>query len=255
MTMKFPSEYLYEQALQQKSDVQPHLTLLRHYCGSANDVVELGFRSGVSTAALLAARPISLCIIDWDRPPFEIDRARLEELREAGEVQGTDVKFERSDSLSDEVLRHSDVLFIDTWHTYEHLMLELMHWSDFVERYILIHDTDEPGCPGMFNAVEDFILDNPHWEILLRSRERPGLTVLKRLGDQLCFNYSKVFKMLLRDVVKSQKDLYYKEVSCNESCNPEWRDYVIAMQKRFSDAARWPKTNSGRGATQMVSGL
>jgi hypothetical protein len=52
-----------------------------------------------------------------------------------------------------------------------------------VKRYILIHDTEEPTCPGMFPAVEDYLLDNPQWELERREKTRPGLTVLKRISD------------------------------------------------------------------------
>lgn len=258
------SQLIYEKFLfdfDANSDIRPHLALLNNYADGCSTIVELGFRGGVSTSALMAGNPEKLTIIDWDKPPFEIDRERLESIKADGESQGTVVEFESRDSLEKKI-PECELLFLDTFHTYEHLFLELILHSDSVTKFLAIHDTHEPACPGMMCAVEDFLLDNPHWEINIGSNRRPGMVVLCRkwttrkiehseeyhefvldYSKDKVFRYSKAFVATLQAEVRAQKEMYYKEICSGGSCNQEWRDYTRAMQHRFSDAERWPLSN------------
>ena len=256
-------ESLYQQALNQDSDINKHLPVLKKYAYGCDRVLEFGFRKGVSALGLLAAEPKYMLSIDWDKAPFEIDFFML---REYTNIAKTKLEYERHDTLDVQAVcsvrgkESFGLLFIDTFHTYEHLFLELIYYSDSINKYILIHDTEEFSCPGMFNAVEDFLIDNPQWRLKERIREKPGITVLERvisLGTDLSlkgfsFHYSTVFLANLQAEVAVQKDMYYDSIGANGSTNPDWKDYMMKMAYRFKNSSRWPDTNKKIGATEFA---
>ncbi len=65
---------IYQEYISQPSDIQQHLPVLKFYAEKSESIIELGFRGGVSTSALMAGKPKRLTIVDWDKPPFKIDR-------------------------------------------------------------------------------------------------------------------------------------------------------------------------------------
>lgn len=96
----------------------------------------------------------------------------------------------------------TDMLFIDSWHTYCHLTYELEKFSPKVRKYIAIHDTSEPWGDqdepiylqiypkypshidktkrGLRPAVEDFLKSPPEWGLKVRHLNNHGFTVLMR---------------------------------------------------------------------------
>lgn len=242
-------EETYQKFLAIPSDIQNHLPILRAYAENSESIVELGFRGGVSTSALVAGKPKRLMIVDWDKEPYRINRERLDEIIQSGEEQGMTVTFTSADSLSVDIPL-CDMMFLDTFHTYEHLYLELIKHTPKVSKYLLIHDTDEPICPGMFCAIEDFLMSNSYWRLADRYTDRPGLTVLERIVP--CFdpsieslNLRRNSELLygLTSEVEHQKQLYYKTISEAGSVDNDWLDYVRDQIIRFQDKKRWPIAN------------
>jgi cephalosporin hydroxylase len=142
--------------LTQPSDIQAHLGLL--YSLARGNVVELGTRSGVSTAALLAGvekRGGHVWSVDID------DCAHLY----AGHPQWT---FRQGDSTDGATLdrwwsEHPqpksgciDLLLIDTEHTVEQVTAELGLWSAYMEpgSHICLHDPET--FPGVRRAITTF---------------------------------------------------------------------------------------------------
>lgn len=147
----------YMQAYHTQSDIQHHIGLL--YSLARGNVLELGTRGGVSTAALLAgveARGGHLYSIDID------DCSHLFEHPQWTFVQGSSVDEETPRRLYEIVggggvpSRGFDLLFIDTIHTYEHVLAELELWARTVVMggHILLHDPET--FPGVRRAVRDF---------------------------------------------------------------------------------------------------
>ena len=95
-----------------------------------------------------------------------------------------------------------EMLFIDGLHTYCHLTYQLMKFSPKVLKYIAMHDTSIPWgyvddtdyqgdyseYPPSFNrtkkglspAVDDFLANNPGWELQEKRFNNHGFTVLRR---------------------------------------------------------------------------
>lgn len=241
-------ELMYEEALAIDSDVREHLPILRSFAERSQTIVELGFRLGISASALMAGEPRKLTIVDWNLFPYEVHQERLDQFRMVGLEQDTEVEFWESDSLSVR-LPNTDMMFLDTFHTYEHLFLELIRHADSIKKYIFIHDTDDPTCPGMFNAIEDFLMDNKQWRMELRLRKRPGLVLLERLDNRPTFNYGMAFFATLHDEVKRQKEIYYQHI------HPAWPDYLKIQTKRFANYNRWPLSNQSMSATELMTSV
>lgn len=170
--------------LGRSSDIQQHLGLLR---GLAMDyevdqVVELGFRTGVSTSAFLAA-DVKVHSIDISPKACRPHVQRL-----AHEYPDTFV-FKGGDSRETRI-PDCDLLFIDTDHTYATTLAELERHESKVSRWIVLHDTvsfgrkdRSPGDgKGVLTAIEEFLLHfyGNDWRLHLHLPNNNGLTILKR---------------------------------------------------------------------------
>ena len=134
------------------SDIQHHLPLL--YSLAKGAIVELGTRSGVSTAAFLAGVEKRGGFV-WS---VDIDPACAKLY--AGHPQWAFTQVDsRDEAFAAMVLKERgpiDVLFIDTEHTLEMAAAELALWGDHVRPggVILMHDPET--FPGVRRAAEEF---------------------------------------------------------------------------------------------------
>ena len=88
----------------------------------------------------------------------------------------------------------TDLLFIDTWHCYEQLRLELRRHASKVKKYIAFHDTQtygtrseefmgRVGSNGLLPAIIHFLIDTPNeWKFKIHRTNNNGLTVLERIS-------------------------------------------------------------------------
>lgn len=87
-----------------------------------------------------------------------------------------DFKTHEGDTSTCPVIDETDVLNIDSLHTYEHCKKELARHGHRVKKYIIFHDTT--ARPGLFKALSEFMV--PDWEIVTRSEINVGYTLIKR---------------------------------------------------------------------------
>jgi len=164
------------------SDIYEHLPTLRKYATECEHITEMGVRGVVSTWSFLDAHPKRLVSID-------IVDVAIGEARRLATDAGVSFTFIQADTGSPNlVIEETDLLFIDTWHVYEHLTKELALHSDRVKKYIIMHDTtifgekgESEGHVGLWPAVEEFIARNKNWTIKERYTNNNGLTVLERV--------------------------------------------------------------------------
>lgn len=144
----------YMQYLHTPSDIQHHLPLL--YSLARGNVVELGTRTGVSTAALLAgveARGGRVWSVDLDdcgalfagHPQWTFIRGDSRDYETTIKVTITSVDW---DGI--------DLLLIDSEHVYEITQAELVMWERLMKpgARILLHDIET--FPGVRRAVAEF---------------------------------------------------------------------------------------------------
>lgn len=128
------------------SDIVGHLPYLWERALQASVAIELGVRSGESTAALLAALEASgghLWSVDIDPPQVP---AEWHDSPAWSVIQGDDIDPVVIDQCPAEI----DLLFIDTSHRYGHTFTELAVYGPRVRPggVILLHDTDLEVAPG-----------------------------------------------------------------------------------------------------------
>jgi tetratricopeptide (TPR) repeat protein len=169
-------EALYRLACLTPSDVNEHVPTLYALARECGHVTEFGTRTGVSTVALLYARPGKLVCYDKVRFP-QVDVLQ----RLAGP---TAFEFRQQDVLEAEI-EETDLLFIDTWHVQEQLRAELRRHAGKVRRYVVLHDTttyaeegESPGHRGLWPAVEEFLALGT-FRLKERYANNNGLTVLE----------------------------------------------------------------------------
>jgi predicted O-methyltransferase YrrM len=144
-------------------DISEHLPILSMLITEfeLKEIVELGTRAGNSSLTLLAAaKPIGGKVLSMDIQPCELAQERI-----ASAGLKDCWTFRQADDLNvldSEIPEAIDLLFIDTWHTYNQLTAELKKYTPHLRRgsWIAIHDY--VSFPGMTRAVRDFVASRPH---------------------------------------------------------------------------------------------
>lgn len=173
---------IYEEKCAVPSDINEHLPTLKDYASKCQTVTEFGVRSIVSTWALIAGRPRQVTSYDLNSPG---DKA-LREVRQIAQYAGVLFVFYQVDVLKTEIAS-TDLLFIDTYHTYTQLRAELERHAKWVRRWIILHDTETFGEKGEANeenglnyAIREFVKLNDAWHYRDIFTNNNGLTILQR---------------------------------------------------------------------------
>ena len=130
---------LYDRARSTPSDFWEHVEFISDLTvyREAKVVIELGTRSGVSTAGWLHG----LAQTDGQLWSVDIDpRPDLPDIRSWRFVQGDDLSTDVYNSLPEQ----ADIVFIDTSHDYTHTLneLNLYRWKLWAGGCIVLHDTE-----------------------------------------------------------------------------------------------------------------
>lgn len=177
-------------------DIHEHMPVLKAYGEQCESITEMGVRGGASTLALIMAEPKSLISYDI-HSTREIENI----MRFSEEAIGH--QFIVADCLTVDI-EPTDLLFIDTLHTYNQLTAELNRHEAQVEKFIILHDTTtfarvDEGIyghasdliknqvvtkRGLRTAMEDFLEENKNWEIFEDLTNNNGLTILRRVGRE-----------------------------------------------------------------------
>ena len=192
----------YLRACETPSDIYEHLPTLHSLAKECSSVVEIGVRTMVSSWGILfglSENPSlsrSYLGIDLEYPPDSI----FHFARQLAQKQNIDFQFWQKNDLFINDFPHTELLFIDSLHTYCHLSYELDAFSPKVSKYIAIHDTswgeidesyfgDYSEYPpnidrtkrGLWLAVIDFLQCHPEWALHKRYENNYGFTILRRI--------------------------------------------------------------------------
>jgi cephalosporin hydroxylase len=179
------------------SDINEHLPTLKLYASECKTVTEMGVRFACSTWAFIEAKPKNLTCIDIDYSSFEPSDKYV---RLMCDNYGINFNWITGDSLKLD-MENTDLLFIDTLHTYKQLLGELNRYESKVSKYIILHDTttfghrnediyehssdiiknEEVSKFGLIPAMDDFLLTNKSWVRKEVYSNNNGLTILKRI--------------------------------------------------------------------------
>lgn len=172
-------EYLF--ACNTGGDIFQHLPVLKNYADRCDSVTEFGVRWGISSRAFLFSDAQRIRMYDLTLDPTVVG------LVEFCQSHGRDVIYHQADTLALEI-DHTDMLFVDTLHTYQQLLAELDRHSIKAAKYMAFHDTftfgtkDEGdwGGPGLLTALVEWLAANPSWQVDYHTYTNNGLTVLRR---------------------------------------------------------------------------
>jgi len=179
---------IYNNLCNEKSDINEHLPTLKKYAEKCDHITEMGVRSVVSTWAFLLGRPKYLKSIDIAYHP------NIEIAKKLAEEEKINFEFLLQDTTNNSI-ENTDLLFIDTLHTYKQLKTELNLHGKNVNKYIVFHDTEifknidqeqydgqpkEHLGPGLWKAIQEFIAANPEWSVLEHFSKNNGLTVISK---------------------------------------------------------------------------
>jgi methyltransferase family protein len=173
-------EDLFSRAARNISDINEHLPRMRQLGETCQHITEFGVRAGVSTVAWLAAHPKVLVCYDIQK------HAEVDQLAALAADTGVSFTFHLQNVLEASIAP-TDLLFIDTLHTYDQLKQELARHSDKARKYIVLHDTEHFGTTGelptrgLWPAVAAFLAANSTWRLLEKHPNNNGLTVLARM--------------------------------------------------------------------------
>lgn len=174
----------YTRAATTPSDIHEHLPVLLELAKECNHITEMGVRTGMSTRAFLMS---NADLISYD---IVLDQNVMSLVEEA-KGSGKSAEYIKADVLEIDI-EETDLLFIDTWHSYDQLKQELALHANKSRKYIAFHDTNTYGLKneggdtggisqGLLPAIIEFLIDNPHWKFKKFLTNNNGLTVLERL--------------------------------------------------------------------------
>ena len=112
----------------------------------------------------------------------------LAEVERLAATEGIEFEFILADDRKI-TLPFTDLLFIDTWHVYDQLVLELDRHAGKARKFIILHDTETfgmtgeaPGHKGLKPALDEFLASHEgrHWFVLEEFHNCNGLMVLER---------------------------------------------------------------------------
>ncbi len=165
---------MFEEVCNTPSDNNEHCPTLHSLAKECNRITEFGVMFGRSTVSFLSARPKSLISYDIKK---QDNIGHIETLASAEKIP---FSFNLEDSRTI-VIDDTDLLYIDTEHTYEQLRVELFRHGNKAQKYIILHDT--AAFPEMCKAIDEF-LEQGIFQIKEVFVNNNGLTVLERIDGK-----------------------------------------------------------------------
>lgn len=158
------------------SDISAHLPFLEFLARQCNHITEFGARYCYSTCAFIKGcrgKVVSYDIQNY--PPIE----ELKNMKLPCKWE-----FIQADTSKLESIEETDLLFIDTLHTYNQVKKELLHVNK-VKKYLGFHDTysqgkfslDVPNEPGIIQAILEL---PPEWKLVYNVDFNHGLSIYQR---------------------------------------------------------------------------
>ena len=180
-------------------NIREHLDDLTEEASKYDTIVELGRQNMCSTLALLLGKPKKFITVDVDEPSQRWFY-RKDIAENYCEALGIEYEYRIADTLKMEPIK-CEMMFIDTFHSYEQLYRELNIYNNDVSNTIVMHDTvsfgqiDEPSSAiktelldkrfinkaGLANALDDFLKENSHWTKSRIETKNNGMSYIIRI--------------------------------------------------------------------------
>lgn len=160
-----------------ESDINEHLETLKNLAEECDHITEMGVRSIVSTWAFAEGLKSGARLVAIDIKHPNDYGGDLAAFTKFCNEKGINFEFILGDTTKIEI-QETDLLFIDTLHTYEQLKKEFILHADKARKYIALHDT--VSCAHeLIPAIDELVKDGV-WSIHMKFDNNNGLMVLKR---------------------------------------------------------------------------
>ena len=160
-------------ACKESSDINEHLPTLLRIASKCESVIEFGVRYGLSSTALIAARPKSL--ISYD---ITLSKEAIQ-IFEAGKEEGVQCNLYEKNT-HEITIPPVDFLFIDSDHTYSCLSTELRLHGDKPLKFIAFHDTVS-YAGELVPAIQEFLNKHLNWTVYEEYTNNNGLLIISRV--------------------------------------------------------------------------
>ena len=154
-------------------DSPERIELISKLAKGCMHITEFGVYSGCSTLAFMLANPKELISYDITDKFFET-KDLLNLIAKKNKIN---YRFNLASSLEVDI-DETDMLFIDTTHSYENTKTELGRHHSKVKKHILLHDYN--SFQGVQKAVDEFLLSNKNFKISYLDLFDDGMIMLSR---------------------------------------------------------------------------
>lgn len=165
--------------VQKPRDMDQHLHTLEEYASKCQHVTDISIRRE-SIVALLASSAKTVRSYNPE----------IEPVSDYCLAQHADSSRWTGDPSTVKEIEPTELLFLNTRHTYSQVYQELVTFAPKISKYIILHNTKifaekgEDGQRGILAAVRDFLRKNPQWSVIFHTNEQYGLTILTQLDSE-----------------------------------------------------------------------
>lgn len=154
------------------SDMSAHMPLLMFLAKECNHITEFGTRECYSTSAFIAS--CKGIVVSYDIN-INNDIIILQNLELPCQW-----KFYQQSTIDPNLqIEQTDILLIDTDHTYVQVKEELKLHASRINKYIIFHDTY--SFPEIVPAIIEFLNTNINWKIVYNVQFNHGLIIIEKL--------------------------------------------------------------------------
>jgi len=228
----------YERCTRLQTDIVDHLPILQKYANECDHITELGVCCAIGSTVAFLNSKAKLISYDIARNPH-MDRL-LGICKESNKEWILNI----ADTLQIDI-EETDLLFVDTLHTYDQVTKEL-RFADKVKKYIIFHDTE---LTDVIRAITDFMnlhkeewvvedsFDNCHGLMILR---RSGIESIK-LGKTTTNGMNNIIEFINDSSKDDQKQDYI--IASGYYANKEDKDKVDFFDTWWDNTMKYTKTD------------
>ena len=175
----FQKEYEKALAGEYGRDLYEHLPWLIEYASKCSHVTEFGVGWGESTRGFLSCDVI---LHSYEIKPWGVILDLFKRCEEVGKAA-----YLHIGDILKQTIDETDLLLIDTYHSYDQLKQELNLHASKVRKYIFFHDTTLNGIvgtggeEGLWKAINEFLEQNSEWKLVEERTNCNGMTLIERV--------------------------------------------------------------------------
>lgn len=153
-----------------------YLDAISRYSSEIESYREIGTWQGASTSRILLEKIPYIQTIDIDLTPYQKYRHHFDTFVEQNNIE---YLATQSDSLKCTLEKEVDFTLIDGRHNPKQVFKELLKYSTYTKKYIMLHDTTL--VPRLNKSIDNFMRNREGWKIKEVHNINVGYTVLEKV--------------------------------------------------------------------------